>query len=398
MASRFKTTYRSTVQDAERSWYSRILFILIILALAAGIYMLWPRHADTRTRPAASDGLVMNVVPLTPQPVTITDTYIGYVTPVQSVDLVPKINGYLDKIWVKGGQDVKAGDNLVMIRQNEYKAQLDAAKAEVTQARADFNNAQIYYERIQKAGAKAISKTEVDNAKAKYLAAQGALAQANANQALAQVNYDYTLLKAPITGTVGNVDLTKGNYVSPASAPLLKIIQYDPIRVVFSITDKAYLDEMRRHPDKLFGGEKIRLRLSNGAMYQQPGRFQFTANEIDRATNSIAVYADFANPNKTLVANAYVDVLVERTIPEAVLVRQNYVTMSADGNFVYTVRDGQLFKTPVEIITAQGPDYVLADTFQPGEYLVVDKVGTIDKNTKIRIKVLDQSAAAGEKA
>ena len=398
MASRYKTTYRSTVQDAERSWYSRILFILIILALAAGIYMLWPRHADTRTRPAVSDGLVMNVVPLTPQPVTITDTYIGYVTPVQSVDLVPKINGYLDKIWVKGGQDVKAGDNLVMIRQNEYKAQLDAAKAQVTQARADFNNAQIYYERIQKAGAKAISKTEVDNAKAKYLAAQGALAQANANQALAQVNYDYTLLKAPITGTVGNVDLTKGNYVSPASAPLLKIIQYDPIRVVFSITDKAYLDEMRRHPDNLFDGEKIRLRLSNGAMYQQPGKFQFTANEIDRATNSIAVYADFANPNKTLVANAYVDVLVERTIPEAVLVRQNYVTMSADGNFVYTVRDGQLFKTPVEIITAQGPDYVLADTFQPGEYLVVDKVGTIDKNTKIRIKVLDQSAAAGEKA
>lgn len=398
MASRYKTTYRSTVQDAERSWYSRILFILIILALAAGIYMLWPRHADTRTRPAASDGLVMNVVPLTPQPVTITDTYIGYVTPVQSVDLVPKINGYLDKIWVKGGQDVKAGDNLVMIRQNEYKAQLDAAKAQVTQARADFNNAQIYYERIKKAGAKAISKTEVDNAKAKYLAAQGALAQANANQALAQVNYDYTLLKAPITGTVGNVDLTKGNYVSPASAPLLKIIQYDPIRVVFSITDKAYLDEMRRHPDNLFGGEKIRLRLSNGAMYQQPGRFQFTANEIDRATNSIAVYADFANPNKTLVANAYVDVLVERTIPEAVLVRQNYVTMSADGNFVYTVRDGQLFKTPVEIITAQGPDYVLADTFQPGEYLVVDKVGTIDKNTKIRIKVLNQSAAVEEKA
>ena len=398
MPSRYKTTYHTTVHDAERSWYSRILFILIILALVAGIYMLWPRHANTKTSPAASDGLVMNVVPLAPQAVTVTDTYIGYVTPVQSVDLVPKINGYLDKIWVKGGQDVKVGENLVLISQNEYKAQLDAAKAQVTQAQADFNNARIYYQRIQKAGAKAISKTEVDNAKAKFLAAQGALSQAQANQALAQVNYDYTLLKAPITGTVGNVDLTRGNYVSPASPPLLKIIQYDPIRVVFSITDKAYLDEMRRHPDNLFSGEKIRLRLSNGAMYQQPGDFQFTANEIDRATNSIAVYADFANPNKTLVANAYVDVLVERSIPKAVLVRQNYVTMTADGNFVYTVRDGQLFKTPVEIITAQGSNYILADTFQPGEYLVVDKVGTIDKNTKIRIKVLDQSASSGEKA
>lgn len=398
MASRYKTTYHSTVKDAERSWYSKILFILIVLALAAGIYMLWPRHANTKTSPAASDGLVMNVVPLTPQPVTVTDTYIGYVTPIKSVDLQPKISGYIEKIWVQGGEDVKVGDKLVMIQQKEHKAQLDAAKASVTQALADFNYAQVYYQRIQKAGAKAISKTEVDNAKAKFLAAQGALAKAKADQALAQVNFDDTMLTSTINGTVGNVDLTIGNYISPSSPPLLKIIQYDPIRVVFSITDKAYLDELRRHGDNLFGGEKILLRLSNGSNYQQQGQFQFTANEIDRATNSIAIYADFANSNKTLVANAYVDVLIERKIPKAYLVRQNYVTMSADGNFVYTVRDGQLFKTPVEIITSQGPDYVLADTFQSGEYLVVDKVGAVDKNTKIRIKVLDTTTASGEKA
>lgn len=398
MANRYRT-YQPTAHETEQKFYKRMLLLLIILAVAGVTYMLWPSgKAYTKSHPAVTPDLTLNVVPMDIRDVEISSTYIGYVTPIKSVDLVPKINGYLDKIWVEGGQDVKAGDDLVLIRQNEYKAQLDAATAAVTQSQADFNNAKVYFQRIQKAGSKAISKTEVDNAKAKFLAAQGALDQAKANQSLAQVNYGYTLLKAPITGTVGNVDLTKGNYVSPASPPLLKIIQFDPIRVVFSITDKAYLDEISRGQGKLFEGETIRLRLSDGRAYPQTGKFQFTANEVDRPTNSIAIYADFANPSKTLVANAYVDVVVERVVKDAAVIRQNYVTLAPEGNFVYTVRDGRLFKTPIDIITTQSNHYVVANRFQPGEYLVVDKVGALSKDAKIRVKVNTGTSAGEEKA
>lgn len=196
--------------DIEKKFYSRLLLVLIIIAAATAVYMLWPRSGHSKTSPAPSNEMVLNVMPLQPREVTFSNQYIGYVTPVKSVEVVPQISGYLETVWVEGGQEVSAGDNLILIQPDEYKARLDAANASVTQAQADFNNASVYYQRIKKAGAKAISKTEIDNAKAKYLAAQGALSQAKADRELARVNYDYTLLQAPIDGIVGNVDLTRG--------------------------------------------------------------------------------------------------------------------------------------------------------------------------------------------
>lgn len=382
--------------DIEKKFYSRLLLVLIIIAAATAVYMLWPRSGHGKTSPAPSNEMVLNVMPLLPREVTFSNQYIGYVTPIKSVEVVPQISGYLETVWVEGGQEVLAGDNLILIQPDEYKARLDAAIASVTQAQADFNNASVYYQRIKKAGAKAVSKTEIDNAKAKYLAAQGALSQAKADRELARVNYDYTLLQAPIDGIVGNVDLTRGNYVSPASQPLLKIIQYDPIRVVFSITDKEYLDETARNRERLFAGENIRLKLAGGLQYPYNGEFRFTANEIDRATNSIAVYADFPNPDKILVANAYVDILVERTMPDAYVVKQNLVTMDASGNYIYTVRGSKLYKTPVKIVASLDDGYVLGNRFAKDEYLVLDKVGRLPENVKIKLNVVSPSAKAKE--
>ena len=376
----------------EKKLYARIVLILLILIVLGAAYAFYSRPARSAA-PAPGKELVLNVVPIKPQDLTVTTSYVGYVTPVKSVDLVPEVSGYIEEVLVEGGQEVKAGEVLVMIDQREYKAALNAAIAAVTQAQADFNNARVYYDRIKKAGPKAISKTEVDNAKAQYLSALGALEEAKANQAKAQVMYDYTVLNSSIEGVVGNVSLTKGNYVAPGSEPLLSIIQYDPIRVVFSISDKEYLDELARQNGKpLFSGENIRLRLANGNLYKPLGQFRFTDNAIDRATSSIAVYADFENPGRELVANAYVDVLLERNVKDGVLVRQNYVQLEPDGAYVYTVKNNQLMKTPVAILGEQDGNYLLANRFAKGEYLVVDKVGTVAKGTKVKIKLASSAA------
>ncbi len=387
-------TGTSVSADTEKRFY--VWLLLIILILAAGLWFYSARKPSAKPEAAGKTAgdLVLNVMPLQRQDVEVSGRYIGYVTPIKSVSVVPNVSGYLDKIWVQGGQEVKAGDNLLLIEQSEYKARLDAAKASVAQAQADLNNAEVYYKRMQKAGAKAVSKTELDNAKAKYLSAQGALAQAKAEQELARVNLNYTLLTAPVDGVVGNVDLTKGNYVSPSSQPLLKIIQYNPIRVVFSITDKEYLAELARSPRELFAGEKIRLSLGGDLGYPYDGQFRFTDNEIDRSTNSIAVYADFPNPAKALVANAYVDVILEKTFKNAYLIRQNYVSMTPEGYFAYIIKDGRLIKTSLNIAAEQNENYVVTNNFGSGEYLVVDKVGQIAPGRRIRIKVLEPDTPA----
>lgn len=358
-----------TEKQKSNDW---VWLVVLGIILLGGWYWLEHRNSSSRPAETAAQDLSVRVAPLTPQDVSVAKTYIGYVTPINEVKVLPYISGFLDQIKVRGGQEVSSGENLVMIRQGEYKAQLDASKAAVLQAEADFNNAKVYYDRVKQAGAKAISKTEFDNAKAKFLGAQAGVAQAKANQALAQVNYDYTYINAPISGIVGDVSLTKGDYVSPGTTPLFSIIQYDPIRVVFSITDKDYLQETAK--STLFEGEKINLKLADGQTYERSGEYKYADNQVDRSTNSISVYADFANPDRKLVANAYVDVVIEKNYRQVVPVRKNLVQLDPAGDYVYVVNNNQLGKAKVTIIDSKGNDYLLAAEFKSGDYLVLDKV------------------------
>lgn len=234
-------------QEAEEQGHSWFWPVIIVIALIL-IYYLYEKQAGGlhSQTPENTTETTLRVEALKPGDVTLDKKYIGYITPINEVAVLPYINGFLEKVTVSGGEEVKAGQPLLMIKQGEYKAQVDAAEAQILQARADFANAKVYYERVKKVGPKAMSKTEFDNAKAKYLSAQAAVAQARANYNLAKVNFDYTEINAPIAGIVGEMSLTPGDYVSPGGQPLFTIIQYDPIRVVFSITDKDYLEELEK--------------------------------------------------------------------------------------------------------------------------------------------------------
>lgn len=372
----------------EKKTHGIWLVLLLAVAVAAGWFWLRPGPSH---KAAAGSGneLVLHTAPLRPQDVTVEKSYIGYVTPINDVEVMPYISGFLEDIYVEGGQEVAAGDTLVVIRQNEYKAKLDSAAAQVLEAKANFNNAQVYYRRIRNAGAKAVSKTEIDNAKASYLSAEAQLANAEANHELAKVNYDYTIIQAPISGIVGNVSLTRGDYVAPSEQPLLSIIQYNPIRVVFSITDKDYLEEVGK--GSLFAGEKIRLRLADGRIFEQPGTYRFADNQINRNTNSIAVYADFANEDKTLVANAYVDVLVEKKYTDGILIKQELVTLTPDGSYVYVVNGSSLDKVKVDVVAVVGGSYLVRNGFRQGDRIVLDKVGIIRKDQKIKVVAADDA-------
>lgn len=373
--------------EVGKKVYSKLLIVLAVLA--ALLVYLYASSVPAQSRESAEIPSY-NATPVNPRKVAVSDSFVGYVTPIHSVAVVPYINGFLERILVEGGQEVKAGDTLIIIRQDEYKARLDAAKAQVLQAQANFNNARLYYNRIKKAGARAVSKTELDNAKASYLSAEAALAQAKADRDLAQVNFDYTVIKAPIDGIVGNVSLTKGDYVSPGSQALLKIIQYNPIRVVFSITDKDYLARMGADPSGLFAGNKIKLRLADGNVFAKEGTFRFTGNEIDRPTSSLSVYADFENADRKLLANAYVDVLIERDYDDGILLPQTAISMEAKGNYVFVVSRGVLEKKAIDIISNTGGSYLVKNVFAPGDYVVTDKIIRFAPGQKARVRVEGQ--------
>ena len=362
--------------------------ILLIAMVAMMFLMIMGVKKAQSDNTSSAQERIFNVIPIIPQDTEITTTHIGYITPIKSVNVLPNVNGYIQDVLVEGGQKVKTGDVLAIIDQREYDAALKATKASTAKAQADLNNADVYYRRIKKAGSKAISATDLDNAKASYLSALASLEQAKAEQNKAQVVYDYTVLQSTIDGVVGNVDLTPGNYVSPSGGALFSIVQTDPIRVVFSISDKEYLDVLYRQGEKnLFADSQIKLQLANGNIYTPTGKFKFTDNMVDKSTGSISVYADFANPNGDLVSGSYVNVQINKEVNNGFWVKQNHVYLTPKETYIYIIRDSQLVKMPVKILSEKNGKYLISENFGANEYLVIDKITNLSPNTKIKFKI-----------
>lgn len=356
----------------KRLWFLLIL-LLMGIAFAAGYYcFLWHYQKSASLKQApVSETLALNAVEINPHDIEFTQTYVGRVIPVHEAKIQPFINGFIDKITVSGGEYVKKGDILLTLEQSQYRAELEAAYADLLQAKADLQNAETYYKRIQKAGKNTVSESEYDNAETQFLSAQAKLEYAKANLESAKVNYDYTVIRSPIDGFVGNVSLTSGNYVSPSSGELFSIMQFNPIRVVFSITDKELLSENSK--PRLFDNDRIYIKLADGKIFPEIGKFKYTDNSINSDSNSIAVYADFKNIGKTLIPNAYVTVLVKHDFKYSVQINKSYVSLENDGNYVYVIRNGKIIKVKINISASEKNYFIVENTFRKGDVILAEK-------------------------
>lgn len=357
----------------ERSIFGAIIILLLV---CIGI-LVWYKETDKVKRAVVSNthlnAPTVDTVVIRPDTVVLKQKYIGTVIPIHSVDILPYISGFIDQVLVRGGQYVKAGETLFIIQQRQYLAQKEVAKANVESARAALNNAQVYLNRIERTQSKAISQTELDNAKTSFLSAQAKLKAAESQLTVAEVNYDYTLIQSPIDGIVGNVPITKGNYVSPAGQPLVQVIQQSPIRVVFTMSNRDYL-EMVNEDGKLFEGWTFRVRLPNGQMYAETGHFQYIDNQVASDTSGISVYVDFSNPDGRLMANSYVDVFVEKTVPNALMVDKNLVHLTDKGAFVYAIENGKVSRVPVVLGMSIGNQYYIESGLKSNAELILGNV------------------------
>jgi RND family efflux transporter MFP subunit len=362
-------------KSVQKKVYPLIIVLLLLVAFTLGYLTFALRHTDRdneSARPLAeSNTLVLRSIPLEPTDISHTGTYVGYVTPIQEARIQPFINGYIDKINVSGGQYVKKGDLLLVLDQRQYQAELDASYAAFLKAQANFENARIYFNRIQNAG-KSVSATEKDNARTQLLSSRAEYEQAFADYNLAKVNYDYTMIRSPIDGVTGNVFLTPGNYVSPDSGTLFSVMSFDPVRVVFSLTDKEYLQHLQ-NGNPVFD-EKISLELADGQLISDGGRFAYFDNAVNQETDSVKVYADFRNIGQTLAPNSFVRVRLEKIFPNSLKIKQALVSLEEKGNFVYLIRRDTVRKVPVDILAAEDPDFIVRNTFEKNDRLILSPV------------------------
>lgn len=372
----------------ERFIYLIILLVFCLVSFGLGYYMFYKTSIKETRQIPINESITLNASPLSAGDIVVQNSYVGFIEAINQVQIIPYIAGYLKDINVSAGQTVKKGDLLLTIDEGEYKAKLDAAKAAVLQAEASFQYNQNYYERVQKSGNRAFSEIEIDNAKNNFLQAKATLENATANKNLAEVIYQYTTITASISGVIGNFTLSPGDYVTPNGTALLSIVQTDPIRVVFSLTDKEYLNMTDDEAGELFKNSVIKLKLANGQNFEHNGTFKYTDNQFNKQTNSLAIYAYFDNEKNLLLPNSFVTVEVFKTFKNTVLIDKNFVKMKTDGSFVTIARNNKILSVSIDIIADKNTQYVVKNSFQTGDLLILDDTSRLKEGIAVHFNII----------
>ena len=113
--------------------------------------------------------------------------------------------------------------------------------------------------------------------------------------------------------------------------------------------------------------------LPNGNIFPNVGTFKYADNNINKSTNSTAVYADCENIGKTLVPNAYVSVLIKQTFKNTVLISKDLLSMENDGNYIFIIRNGRLLKEKINILASESTNFIVENSFNKNDYLLTQK-------------------------
>ena len=348
---------------------SYLIFTLLLIS--------HPKSTGARQTPSP----VVTVMTVADQQVNPAETYVGRVEAIQAVDLRARVQGYLESVKFKEGARVRAGDILYVIEQAPYKADLAEESAKVDEARASLKDAEQYLKRLRTVQSGGVSATDVETATNKELRSKAILEEAKANFEQARIKLGYTTIKAPIDGRIGRTTFTKGNFVGPESGSLARIVQLDPIRVVYAISENQ-LERLDPGSDtsRTSAVKKcpplFKIQMPGGAVYPLEGYLDFIDNQVDPNTGTIAVRAIFENPNGFLLPGAYVTVLVKcengRRTP---VVPQSAVQIDRKGRYVFVVDDeNRVQERRIETGAAIDADWVVTSGLSPGERVIVQGV------------------------
>ncbi len=311
--------------------------------------------------------------------------HIGKVEPIQEVDVSSEVAGYVTAVHFEEGAQVNEGDLLFTIDQRQYQATVQVRQAELAQAQAELARADKYLKRLQAASEKGVSQSDLDTAESDQLQAAAALKQAEANLNLAEIDLAYTEIRAPISGRIGRALVTKGNYVSSTSDSLARIVQLNPVRVVFSLPDRIYYDLLTANKTDLVG----QLKLPDGSTFGATGYVDFSDNEINETTGTLAIRYAFPNDEGTLVPGTFVTVLLgEQTPTMGLAVPQRAVLTDADGAYLLVADEtGLIREQRIQTGITVGSMIEVTAGLKTGEQVVVEGLQKVQPGTTATVTI-----------
>jgi membrane fusion protein (multidrug efflux system) len=298
----------------------------------------------------ASAPPAVGVIEAVKRPITESNEFLGRIEATNRVSVVARVTAFLDKRNFVEGAEVKTGDLLYQLQRGPFEADLKSKQAQVAQLQATLVNAKLTTDRARTLlGGPAGQQSTYDAALANQQSLEAQVQAAQAQVDLSQINLDYTEIRSPIDGMIGRTAVTEGNVVTPSSGVLTTIVSQDPMYVTFPVSVREALTLRDRY--STLGGFKavvIRVRLTDGRLYDQVGQLNFVNNTIAQNTDTITLRGTIPNPPlpnlsprltlRELTDNEFVTVLLEGVQPVEVLaIPRSAVLSDQQGEYVYVL-------------------------------------------------------------
>lgn len=300
------------------------------------------------------------------------------------IDIRPQVTGFITKVHVDEGQQVKKGQILFTLDQVQYQAAVDAAEAAIRVAESAVGTAKLTEANKRKLFDKnIISEYEWQMADNNLKSAQAQLASAQAQLTSARKNLAYTQVTSPSDGVIGAIPNREGSLASPSSAqPLTTVSDNSEVYAYFSLNEKDILDltkdgsvSLNSSVDKM---PEVTLRLANGQTYPYKGKVATVSGVIGSSTGSASVRALFDNKNGMLRSGSTGQVLIPIHSDSALVIPQKATYELQDRRFVFVVTDSNTVKAvPITVFpVTDGKTFVVTSGIQPGDKIAIEGVGT----------------------
>lgn len=313
---------------------SSALAVAIVSALVLGAGGS-PTHAAEPA--AAKPAPEVTVAQVLLRPVSDANAFTGRIQAVDTIQIKPRVSGYVDSVHFREGTVVKKGDLLFTIDPRPYRAEADRLAANLAQARAEAKNADANAARGSKLVQQhAVSQEEADRLDTAAASAKAQVASVQAALDNARLNLSFTEVRAPVDGKVSNAQITAGNLVTPTDT-LTSVVTVDPMYVYFDVDEQTFLklDRLRRAnghaPD-------VEMGLADEQGYPHIGKIDFVDNQIRAGAGTIRLRAVFPNSDGAYTAGLFarVELRSGNTQPRA-LIDDKAVGTDLGNKFVYVV-------------------------------------------------------------
>ncbi|KNY23758.1 efflux RND transporter periplasmic adaptor subunit [Methylobacterium sp. ARG-1] len=369
----------------------------VLSGLAAGFLVVGPLAPIAYAQAPGGPPPKVTVAKPVVREIVERDQYTGRFEAIENVEVRARVTGYLEKINFIDGQNVKKGDLLFVIDRRPYKAALEQAQAALASAKARQSFSQTDLERAQTLSRSGnISEQVTDQRRQASLTAQADVDSAQAALNNAQLNYDFSEVKAPVNGRISRRLVTEGNIVSADQTMLTTIVSLDPIWFSFTVDEKSFLKYQNSlgigmGQTQQGKGVPIMISLSGEAKPTRKGTLDFVDNRVDNATGTILLRATVPNADQFIKPGLFGIVAMPATKPfQGVLIPDEAVAANQDKRVVYVVGPDNVIQQKDVVLGPKVDGYrVIRSGLKGDETLVVNGVARIRPGAKVTPETIE---------